>query len=350
MEGRGGDIHALTSEIRSLVQESLQQALANAGIGARFVSAVPTLPEKEQIPPAPPTEPALDAGPIATWTDLTGRSATPADVAKIKEAVRRFERASQGYAAYWLTRAFTCVALEEQAPLTITYASGILRRMQEQGDWSTEELHRRAKEQRSAVAETAASPPAAPAPKAARVPRGKATATGTPRTPAAAALAATQDAPAAPALPPAAETHWAITAWRSFAGPSAAITATRARQLNERVTDRPAWEAVLTNWRAQYHDKANWSHFDGLLERYDREVTAGKPVRAAVAGDAPPIPKAVIYHHPNLDQEQRRVWTNRYNDAGSKPAQQAVLRRLLAEHPLAPDDLAALIAPSPTAA
>jgi hypothetical protein len=206
--------------------------------------------------------------------------------------------------------------------------------MQERNNWSTEELCRRPKEQRAESA-----PPPADAQAATpteRVPRGKA-----PATP--------EVAPAGTPLPVELEQHWALVAWRTFAGPSVAITLTRAQQIIVRVTDRPAWEAVLANWHAQYKTKANWAHLDGLLERYDREVAAGVSSATGTPTDAPRIPSSVLDYHPALEnQELRRLWFGRYNDAPSKPAKQVVLRRLLAEYPLPPELMTALNIPEQT--
>ncbi|NNJ12183.1 hypothetical protein EKD04_017780 [Chloroflexales bacterium ZM16-3] len=325
----GGETHAPTpDEIRLMIRIELHEALSSV-IGASFTPAAPP-PHDEPIPPAPADEPAVNAGPLATWANLTGRPTAPLDGEKIAEVVRRFAKPSGGHAAYWLVRALTSVALEDQAPLTITYAGGILRRMADRNDWSTDELMRRPKEQRAEAVVPTAAPPE-------RVARGKA-----------------KPAPAAPApesaiaaLPAELEAHWALASWRRLAGPAVAITVTRAQQIIVRVTDRPAWEAVLANWHAQYQAKANWAHFDGLLERYDREIAAaGQPASGAQA-DIPHIPASVIDQHPALrdDHELNRIWRGRYTDATSKPAKQVVLRRLLAEHPLPPALIAALNVP-----
>lgn len=319
-----------------MIQDTIHEVLANLGISASFTSAPPHHPINEPIPAPPSGEPQLDAGPTATWADLVGRPATPADVAKIKEAIRRFEKASDGHAAYWLTRAMTCVAMEEHAPLTITYASGILRRMQEQHDWSTEELHRRAKEQR--IDPDAASPASLAARAKARVARGKA------KPP-----SETATAPAASLLAKAIEEAWPIATWRTYAGSALAITQVRAQQIIVRVTDHAAWETVLANWQTQYQERPtgpNWAHFDGLLERYDREVAAGGAPPAPQAG--PPIPTTLIYHHPALqdDPALSHLWNHRLADAlQNKAAQQAVLRRLLHEHPLPAEVMIALQIP-----
>ncbi|NNJ12967.1 hypothetical protein EKD04_021820 [Chloroflexales bacterium ZM16-3] len=322
-------------DIRQLIQDSLRpaihEALSSFGIGTTF-TPVPR-PQDEPIPAAPAGEPAIDAGPVAIWAEVSRQTPSSVDIRRIKEIVLRFEQPSQGHAAYWLGRALSSVALEEQAPLSINYAAGILRRMQERNDWSTEELCRRPKEQR---AESIAPSVAHVATPTDRVPRGK-------------APAAPEAAPAGTPLPAELEQHWALVAWRQFAGPRVAITLTRAQQIIVRVTDRPAWEAVLTNWHAQYQTKANWAHFDGLLERYDREVAAGVSSATSIPTDAPRIPSSVLDYHPALEnQELRRLWFGRYNDAPSKPAKQVVLRRLLAEYPLPPELMAALNIPAQT--
>lgn len=338
----GGDVgvraaHAPTpDDIRHLIQDSLRPAihevLSSFGIGTTFTPVL--RPQDEPIPAAPAGEPALDAGPVAIWAEVSRQTPSSVDIRRIKEIVLRFEKPSQGHAAYWLGRALSSVALEEQAPLSINYAAGILRRMQERNNWSTEELCRRPKEQRAeSVAPPAVAHVATPTD---RVPRGK-------------APAAPEAAPAGTPLPAELEQHWALAAWRQFAGPSVAITLTRAQQIIVRVTDRPAWEAVLANWHAQYKAKANWAHLDGLLERYDREVAAGVSAATGTPTDAPRIPSSVLDYHPALeDQELRRLWFGRYNDAPSKPAKQVVLRRLLAEYPLPSELMAALNIPEQT--
>lgn len=324
-----GEGAALTrDEIFSLVQTAIQETLTNNRIGAQFQAPRPI---DEPIPPAPPDEPQLDAGPITTWATLRDQPATPADAARIHETVRRFDRASGGHAAYWLTRALTCVALEE-APLTISYASGILRRMQVQGDWSTEELHRRANEQRIDTAATVAPPAgaqAAPA-KPDRVPRGKA------KKPASAPAAAAA-APTVPAQAEAQAGHPVIAVWRRFAGASVALTPARVQQLIAQVTDLAVWEVVLTNWQAQYAARPggpNWAHVDGLLERYTREVASGR----ATAGAAKPIPAMILDEHPEpRDPQERSRWFKQYQAAQGPAAKQDVLRQFLQTYPPSQD-------------
>lgn len=317
--------------IEDSIRPAIHEALCKLGIG---VSAGLSQPQQTQEPvPSPPDgEPPVDDGPNTTWAALTGRPITTLDVAKISEVVRRFEKASGGYAAYWLTRAMICVALEEQAPLTISYASGILRRMQEQNDWSNEELHRRAREQRGdATPAGARSPRAEKAP--GREPRRKPP-PAAPSPEAATANLAAEAAPPTRALPVELEQHWVLVTWRQRAGLLTVITLARAQQLIARVTDRPTWEAVLANWHTQYQERANWAHFDGLLERYEREVAAERVAHGSP--DAPPIPSSVIDYHPALrDPELGRLWRGRYNEAGTnRQTKQAVLLRLLREYPL----------------
>ncbi|MBX0330477.1 hypothetical protein K2Z83_22745 [Oscillochloris sp. ZM17-4] len=266
---------------------------------------------------------------------MTGHLVSPLDIEKIDEVVRRFAKPSGGHAAYWLVRAITSVALEE-APLTITYAGGILRRMADRNDWSTDELIRRPKELRAEAVIPTAAPPE-------RVARGKGRRGAAPAAPTAA-----PEAVGTP-LPDEMSQHWTLATWRAFAGPSVAVTVTRAQQLIVRVTDRPTWEAVLANWHAQYQTKANWAHFDGLLERYDREIAVGGQPASGAKEDIPHIPTTVVCYHPALrDNDLNVLWTARMNEATSKVAKQAVLRRLLAEYPLPPELMAELRIPEQT--
>jgi hypothetical protein len=330
MEGCVGETPARAPNLNHLIQETILKLLPQLGVGTTFAQSDRRQQAHEVIPQAPESEPMVDAGPIATWADLSGRPATLADEAKIKEIIRRFEKPSGGHAAYWLVRALACVAIDD-APLTIAYASGILRRLQLQNDWSSDELHRRAKEQR---ADTGSESPALTRDGAQteRVPRGKTKPTVT-----------ASQATLAP-LPAELEGHAVIAAWRKHAGPSIAITPVRVQQLIVQVTDLSAWELVLTNWQAQYKERANWGHFDGLLERYAREVVAARPVQPAP--DAPKIPETLIDFHPALEnRELRQIWRQRYKDATSKVARQDVLRRLLREHPLTPAQMVALNIP-----
>jgi hypothetical protein len=193
---------------------------------------------------------------------------------------------------------------------------------------------RKLKEQR---AESSAAPTGVqPSVQIDRVPRGKA-----------AVAPAHEVAPTVAPLPAELEQHWVLTTWRHFAGSNVAMTVTRAQQLIVRVTDRPAWEAVLSNWNTRYKAKANWFHFDGLLERYDREVAAGDTRNAPANSDnGYRISGSLIDYHPALEkQELRKLWYARYHEAMNKAAKQAVLRRLLAEHPLEPEMLAKFMIP-----
>ncbi len=311
------------SEIAILFQQTIspitdaiaviQQTLGamQTATGATFTPVPP--PPDESIPPAPAGEPALDTGPVALWGILTGR-VSGIDGERIKEIVRRFEQPSQGHAAYWLARALSSVALED-APLTLNYAAGILRRMNERNDWSTSELMRRPKESR---------PESRPEPtEAAPVQRGKAT---------------TSPASETTSLPDEVAQHGAIAAWRRYAGPAVAITLPRAQEIIVKVTDLPVWEAVLTNWQVQYQARANWGHFEGLLERYVREMAAGSAPPAESA-TLPDLSTRWIQLHPGLSVDERAAWVMRFHRAGGKAEKRALLTRFLAEHPITEGEL-----------
>ena len=316
--------HAPAPEIAILFQQTIsplkdaiaviQQTLAalpqaQPATGATFTPVPP--PPDEPIPAAPAGEPALDTGPVALWGVLNGR-VSGIDVERIKEIVRRFEQPSQGHATYWLARALSSVALED-APLTLNYAAGILRRMQEHNDWSTSELMRRPKESRPEPTDTAPE----------RVQRGK---------------VKTSPASETPSLPDEVAQHGAIAAWRRYAGPAVAITLPRAQEIIVKVTDLPVWEAVLTNWQVQYQARANWGHFEGLLERYAREMAAGS---APPAGSAalPDLSARWMQLHPGLSVDERNAWVGRFRGSKTPAEKRALLTRFLAEHPITEGEL-----------
>jgi hypothetical protein len=323
VSGDGGEraAHAPASEIAILLQQTIspitdaiaviQQTLGamQTAPGATFTPVLP--PADESIPPAPAGEPALDTGPVALWGVLNGR-VSGIDGERIKEIVRRFEQPSAGHAAYWLARALSSVALED-APLTLNYAAGILRRMQERNDWSTSELMRRPKESRPEPTEAAPE----------RVQRGKAT---------------TSPASSTTSLPDEVAQHGAIAAWRRYAGPAVAITLPRAQEIIVKVTDFSAWEAVLTNWQVQYQARANWGHFEGLLERYAREMAVGSAPPAESA-TLPDLSARWIQLHPGLSVDERATWVLRFHRAGGKAEKRALLTRFLAEHPITEGEL-----------
>jgi hypothetical protein len=285
--------------IRAIVQEEIGQSIREEiGQALRAHLAART---SEAVPPPPPDEPAVDAGPRATWAALTGHDLTGRDVAQIAEHIRRCDAPSGGHGAYWLTRAMVTASLSEKTPLTLSYADGILRRMARQGTWSTAELVRQPHE---TLREAAAPPTARPA-EAAQVARGK------PRPP--------QAAPAAPSGPE----HPAITAYTAAFGKK--LTDAVQRQLiTATVTNLEAWQKVLTDWRAN-----GWTAtaVAKMIDRYQKEMGT------APAASEAPLTSARIADHPDLTPEERSGWMTRFRHATTTADKQAVMNRFLKEHP-----------------
>jgi hypothetical protein len=328
--GSGADAPALSltdvrsviqAEVTQTIQSEVAQAIQNALASLTFPQLIPPAPAEEEVPAAPPDEPAIPVGPVGAWQQLLGRPATLGERGQIEEIVRAFTAHSGGAAAYWLTRAMYTVAIEGAEKLSLRYVRGVLKRLSRAGQWASEALILAAGEERLTSGAPDPEPPHPPRP-----PRGKPRAPhveqGTPSAP------PVVPAPARSPLPTDLAEHPAIATWRRFAGPDAAITLERARQLAATVTRLDVWEVVLTNWQARYGSKANFVHFDGLLETYRRET----PVGTAAPGE-PPLSVAIIHHYPGLTDEQRDRWIRRYHAATTPAEKRAVIARLEQEHP-----------------
>lgn len=315
--------------------EMINRALADqlpalvAHVGAVVAAQIaPTRPVDtagngaEMLPEPPDGEPPLPMPLQRIWEMVSGHPATADDAVHLKMLADRYQHATNGHSEYWLGRVMLFAHLcrtDDAEPVKLKVINGYMKRMAGLQEFSTDALEDRRRDtekggstessrSRRGHVERAAGPPVPP------------------RT-------------SAPALPADLASHWVITTWQAFAGRDAVMVLERAQQLVAVVSRQEVWEAVLTNWRSRYGAKANFTHFDGLLETYQREAAA----KSSVAGtdefdpNGPPPSASVIDSHPNLDGEARATWYRRFHAAGeSKAARQGVIRRLLAEHPIEP--------------
>lgn len=283
----------------------------------------------DDIPSRPcPEEPELHRGLLSTWQIVSKQNVIPArDLAQLEVLVSRYDGPTGGHAAYWLCRVMWEAdrSSDGNEPIRLRVVGGYMRRMEQEKKFNTVTLESKKKpekeggaQEREAVQTPLQEAPAAPRPAPSSTSRAS--------------------SPATSGLPPELAGHWVIATWRSFAGADAVILPDRAQHLIATVARRDVWEAVLANWRDKYKSKANWTQFDGLMDWYSRE--AAKPVAVTADEydpDGPPPSASVIDNHLGLG-DTRGDWYRRFHSAGdSKAARQAVIRRLLAEHPIEPN-------------
>ena len=80
-------------------------------------------PVDEAIPLPPDDEPTtVNAGPVATWADLTGHEVNVREQQQIAELIRRADRASGGYGAYWLVRTMVTASMHPDVAITLSYS------------------------------------------------------------------------------------------------------------------------------------------------------------------------------------------------------------------------------------
>lgn len=279
------------------------------------------------IPPAPEGEPPLPMSLQAIWEMVNDQPISEHDRVHIKMLVDRYSAAAKGYSEYWLGRVmlFAHMCRKDGEQIKLSRVNNYMKRMsgvtfstdslEDRNATSDKEDSTRAARSRvsarSGGKDAATVPLAAPVPPTPPVSRGSVL------------------------LPEEVASHWVITTWRAFAGTEPVITPERAQQLIEVITRQDIWEAVLTNWRSRYGAKANWTHFDGLSETYQREAAAkvATVTTAEFDPDGPPASASVIDKHPTLEGEERATWYRRFHAAQGKAEKQAVIKRMLAAHP-----------------
>lgn len=323
----------IAQQLPALMAATLRQLGSNGLAGGGSVAAPPSPLLNDDVPPRPcPEEVELQRGLLTTWRTVSRQDKIPdRDIAQLEIMVSRYTPATKNHAAYWLCRAMWDADRRHHhggEPVSISLINGYMQRMELEG-FSTAVLENpppKGSKKQGTTSEGIA-------PKS----KGGAASAPPPALERAPALAHQGAAPVAGTLPPELAEHWVITTWRSYAGADAVILVDRAQHLIATVSRRDVWEAVLANWRDKYKSKANWTQFDGLLDWYSRE--AAKPVTVTADEfdpDGPPPSASVIDNHPDLG-DTRADWYRRFHAAGdSKAAKQAVIRRLLAEHPIEP--------------
>ena len=338
---RESDAPSATTLTRSeqAIADMFSRAIRNPAVLAQIGQAVAAQSHPSELPraasliaidttPAAPSgEPPLPKSLLAIWEMVSKRPSSENDQAHITMLVSRYEGVTQGYSAYWLARSmlFADLCRSDDEPVKLKVINAYMKRM-EGTTFSSEVL-----EDRNTRGEKAPSqePPRASRGRSERRPAELPPPTLPPPT-----------SRAPQVLPQALAAHWVIETWRQFAGAEPVITLERAQQLIERVAMRDAWEAGLSNWSTHYKGRANWTNFDALLDWYHREAVAGSKTAAAAA---PVLPGTLIDYHPALsDLELSRIWRSRYSGAATKTDKQAVLYRLLAEHPLSAEQQAEL--------
>jgi hypothetical protein len=304
--GGGGIERSLSQqETIELVHSAIQQALGPAidrvlaTVAQRAGAASPAVkPEAsiiDSIPEAPTGEPRLTIGPREAW-ELYKGTPDPLDLHRLSLLPHRFDVASGGHGAYWLTRAILMLS-ERPGSVTPPYLRGVLERMQRAGDWSTAQLE--------APPEEGEASHAAPPRERARTPAPGAPPTGaTPPTPPALPQARTKpggDAPAAPPAPPG--QHPTLATFYRYAPPGTRLIPDQERQLVERVRDQDIWDAVCANWRADGHKFSNSAN---VLDRY---CTLEAQCAAEQSGAADGLSKLEreIHALPGLDDEEKAV-------------------------------------------
>ena len=334
-EGNSGtDTHTQDS-LTLLIKQTIKQELSAAiTIAVQQIAETHTnLPSASKltdiVPARPsPSEPELARGILSTWQIVSQQKIIPdRDLAQIEVLINRYDSPTEGHADYWLCRVMWEAdrSSDGNEPIRLRVVSGYMRRMEQTGQFSSRVLEDKHYQPGKDVSSR-------PEPELPGQEQSVASTSASPRT-------TTQPrVSAAPALPPELNSQWVIEAWRRFAGPNAIILAERAQQLVAVVTRQDVWDAVLANWQTRYGAKANFTHFDGLIETYQREATA-KSSNGPIDTFDPNGPSAsasVIDQHPCLDSETRAIWYQRLHAAEGKGAKQAIIRRLLAEHPIEP--------------
>ena len=296
------NLDSLRAIMQAEIGQAIKEAIATLTLSPRTTFPLTSPELHEHVPPPPPDEPAVAAGPRATWVALVGRDLTGRDAAQMDEHIRRYDAPSGGHSAYWLTRALVTASMQDDTPLTLNYAGGILRRMAKAGVWTTAELVRQPHE---TLRETVAPPPS-PA-EAEKVARGK------PRP-----SEAEKVAPSGPAQPEHPAIIMYTTAFRTK------LNDVQRQQITATITNLDAWKKVLDDWQAN-----GWK--DGavakMIDRYLKE-TGTVP-----ASSAAPLTKAIIHDHPDLTPEERSSWLLRYHHATTPADKQAVLARFAKEYP-----------------
>jgi hypothetical protein len=276
------------------------------------------------IPAAPEGEPPLPMPLRAIWEMVSGQPVSEQDAVHIKMLVDRYQKVAAGHSEYWMGRVmlFADMCRKDGEQVKLVVVNSYMKRMSGV-TFSTEIL-----EDRNAKGDKAAG-------------------VDQPRTPRSRIATRSEEADAAAAPPTPTSRlnsllseevsgHWVVTTWRTFAGTEPVIMPERAQQLVAVVTRQDIWEAVLTNWRTRYGAKANWTHFDGLIETYQREAAAKVNSIAAdeFDPDGPPASASVIDNHPSLDADARATWYRRLHAAQGKAEKQAVIKRMLLAHPI----------------
>ena len=306
------------------------QAKNGPQLGASFtpINLVRPAPVDEAIPLPPDNEPTVDVGPMLTWRDLTGHDVNAREQQQIAELIRRADRASGGYGAYWLVRAMVTASMHPDVQITLSYTGGILRRMERQRVWTTDELQRQRNEPQ---AEEMAPESARPA-SSQKVPRGKAR-TGTPS-----ALGATTPSAPATATPPASDAALELltstppadaTAHPAVKAYTLAFKSTpnevQVQQIIATVTNQAAWARVLLAWRSH-----GWREGDvaNMLDRYRKETGTPIPQEPGQARvTATPIYSAI------MDPTARGEWLSRFRSADTNEQRRAVIDAFVKAYP-----------------
>jgi hypothetical protein len=327
--------HALAEQL-PLLAERLGAMLGRTPSAERpYINSAlsdPADDDPHRPPPAPPGEPALPRPLLAIWEHVTGAPVSDTDRMQIAMFVERYRESAQGYSAYWLGRAMLYAQLgctDQKKSVQLRSVNTFMQRMaRPHVGFSTAALENKSFSTTASAHDEA---PLAEIREHSPEPASSPVHNGT-----------EPDQHTDPRDDPADnwEAHPIIAAWRTFAGRKRALMPARAQFLIARVTDVRVWHAVLTNWREQYGAKANWTHFEALVERYDREIAAGLPDGRETDQATSALPSTILYFHPALaaNAELRRIWTLRHGEAPTKQAKRAVIDRLLSEFPL-PDPL-----------
>jgi len=321
--------HAIAEMINRTIALQLPAVIEQVGeaIVARFRPAtIEGQPASAlcDIPAAPEGEPPLPMPLRAIWEMVSGQPVSEQDAVHIKMLVDRYQKVAAGHSEYWMGRVmlFADMCRKDGEQVKLVVVNSYMKRMSGV-TFSTEIL-----EDRNAKGDKAAG-------------------VDQPRTPRSRIATRSEEADAAAAPPTPTSRlnsllseevsgHWVVTTWRTFAGTEPVIMPERAQQLVAVVTRQDIWEAVLTNWRTRYGAKANWTHFDGLIETYQREAAAKVNSIAAdeFDPDGPPASASVIDNHPSLDADARATWYRRLHAAQGKAEKQAVIKRMLLAHPI----------------
>ena len=253
-------------DLRAMIREEIR-----AAIKATQLSQPSSIAQfkNEIIPPAPPGEEPVTAGPFQVWTEVTDSYPSPRFARQLRELICQYDKKTNKHGEYWLTRVIATASLSIKKPeeMVPAYLVPILRRLEQAGfDTSVliQERHERGGDDMS------------------RRPQ---------------ALIRTHE-PAAFELPPTLRAAPSVAVWLDEAPGDVAITVDQAEFIRDKVQNLDLWRTVLRNWKVgKKNVLASYANVSGQVDRYQKE-SRGLQAHQEEQSAAPP-PNRLIEAHAN---------------------------------------------------